>query len=210
MSDQKIFPQAYLAMENGDLTQVQDWKLSTNNKGKQVHTQRKTGAGVVKGKPETTVTFNFVIDDDGMERHDQATARENPRRHGADDQRHVYAVRAGRAARGRDEGLVHVHRPPRRHLTATGTLRRERPPRAPELWAVLLCGPGSCTARGMNNQNQPIPEKGDGIKHEDQNVNPQKTVTSPADPSNPVPGQRTTAIPDDSERKDQKIPDAIR
>jgi hypothetical protein len=62
----------------------------------------------------------------------------------------------------------------------------------------------------MNNQNQPIPEKGDGIKHEDQNVNPQKTVTSPADPSNPVPGQRTTAIPDDSERKDQKIPDAIR
>ncbi len=68
MSDQKIFPQAYLAMENGDLTQVQDWKLSINNKGKQVHTQRKTGSGVVKGKPETTVTFNFVIDEDGMER----------------------------------------------------------------------------------------------------------------------------------------------
>src|SRR6478609_11193212 len=68
MRDQKGFPQSYLAMENGDLTQVQDWKLTTGNKGKQVHTQRKTGAGVVKGKVETTVTFNFVIDEDGMER----------------------------------------------------------------------------------------------------------------------------------------------
>lgn len=68
MDDQKVFPQSYLALENGDLVQVTDFKIATNNKGKQVHTQRKTGAGVVRGKAETTITFNFVIDEDGMER----------------------------------------------------------------------------------------------------------------------------------------------
>lgn len=68
MNDQKIFPQSYLAMENGDLVQVQDFKITTSNKGKQVHTQRRTGAGVVKGKTETTITFNSVIDEDGIER----------------------------------------------------------------------------------------------------------------------------------------------
>ena len=62
----------------------------------------------------------------------------------------------------------------------------------------------------MSDPKPAEPQKGDGIKHEDQNQNPQKSVTSPADPSHPVPGQRTTPIDDDSERKDQKIPDAIR
>ncbi len=62
----------------------------------------------------------------------------------------------------------------------------------------------------MNDQKNAVPDKGDGIKHEDQNKHPQKTVTSPSDPSNPVPGQRTTPLPDDSDRHDQKIPDAIR
>ena len=62
----------------------------------------------------------------------------------------------------------------------------------------------------MSNQNPNPAQQNDGIKHEDQNKNPQKTPSSPIDPTHPVPGQRTTAIPDDSERKDQKIPDAIR
>lgn len=66
--DQLVFPQSYLAMGNGDLTQVTDFRVSLTNKGKQVHTQRNPGAGVVKGKPECTITFNFVIDEKGYER----------------------------------------------------------------------------------------------------------------------------------------------
>jgi len=66
--DQLVFPQSYLAMGNGDLVQVTDFKVSLNNKGKQVHTQRRPGAGVVKGKPECSVTFNSSIDEGGSER----------------------------------------------------------------------------------------------------------------------------------------------
>ena len=68
MEEQLVFPQSYLAMGAGDLVQVTDFRATLNNKGKQVHTQRRTGAGVVKGKHESTVTFNSVIDEDGPER----------------------------------------------------------------------------------------------------------------------------------------------
>ncbi|MFZ5896812.1 MAG: hypothetical protein ACOY0T_37495 [Myxococcota bacterium] len=69
MEDQLVlYPQSYLAQGNGDLVQVTDFKVAMTNKGKQVHTQRNPGAGVVKGKPECTVTFNFVIDEGGAER----------------------------------------------------------------------------------------------------------------------------------------------
>lgn len=68
MEDQLVFPQSYLAMGNGDLVQVTDFTLNLANNGKQVHTQRRSGAGVVKGKPNTTVTFNFSIDEEGPER----------------------------------------------------------------------------------------------------------------------------------------------
>ncbi len=66
--EQKKYPQAFLAQGNGDLMQVTDFNVTTSNKGKQVHTLRQPQAGVVKGKPETKVTFNFVIDEDGIER----------------------------------------------------------------------------------------------------------------------------------------------
>lgn len=66
--EQLKYPQAYLAQGNGDLMQVTDFTISTSNKGKQQHTLRRPQAGVVKGKPETKVTFNFAIDEEGIER----------------------------------------------------------------------------------------------------------------------------------------------
>lgn len=68
MEDQLVYPQSYLAMGNGDLVQVTDFNATLNNKAKQQHTQRRSGAGIVKGKPESTVTFNFAIDENGPER----------------------------------------------------------------------------------------------------------------------------------------------
>jgi hypothetical protein len=63
------YSQSYLAMGNGDLVQVVDFTVAFTNKGKQLHTQRRPGAGVVKGKPECNVSFNFALDDDtGPER----------------------------------------------------------------------------------------------------------------------------------------------
>lgn len=62
------FPQAYIAEGAGDLMQVTDWSLDYSNKGKPIHTQRMPGAGASKGKPDGTVTFNFVIDEEGLER----------------------------------------------------------------------------------------------------------------------------------------------
>lgn len=63
----KVYPLAYLSMGNGDLMQVTDFTYTIDNKGKQVHTQRREGAGVVKGKSESEVTFNFAVDEDGVE-----------------------------------------------------------------------------------------------------------------------------------------------
>lgn len=68
-AEQLTFTQSFLAMGNGDLVQVTDFVVAFINKGKQVHTQRRPGAGVVRGKPECNVSFNFVLDDDnGPER----------------------------------------------------------------------------------------------------------------------------------------------
>lgn len=62
------FPQAYIAEGPGDLMQVTNWSLDYSNAGKVIHTQRRPGAGVVKGKAVGQITFNFVIDEGGMER----------------------------------------------------------------------------------------------------------------------------------------------
>jgi len=66
--EQLKYPQAFLAQGNGDLMQVTDFTVTVSNKGKQQHTLRRPQAGVVKGKPETKVSFNFAIDEDGIER----------------------------------------------------------------------------------------------------------------------------------------------
>lgn len=66
-TDPLVYPQAQLSMGNGDLMQVTNFAHNIDNKGKQVHTLRRTGAGVVKGKAETEVTFDYVVDEDGPE-----------------------------------------------------------------------------------------------------------------------------------------------
>lgn len=66
--EQLRYPQAYLAMGNGDLVQVQNFNVDFGNGGKQVHTLRRPGAGVSTGLRECTVTFDSVIDEDGPER----------------------------------------------------------------------------------------------------------------------------------------------
>lgn len=63
-----LYPQAYLAMENGDLAQVTDFRVSLTNGAKVQHTLRRKGAGISFGNEEASVTFNFVIDEEGMER----------------------------------------------------------------------------------------------------------------------------------------------
>lgn len=62
------YPQAALAMGNGDLVQVTNCTVTLTNNGKQVHTLRKKGAGVTLGTQETSVTFDFAIDETGPER----------------------------------------------------------------------------------------------------------------------------------------------
>lgn len=69
MADEQLrYDQAYLAMGNGDLIQVTDFRVAFGNGAKQVHTLRRKGAGIVMGNPETQVTFNSSIDEDGPER----------------------------------------------------------------------------------------------------------------------------------------------
>jgi hypothetical protein len=69
MSNEQLrFPQAYLAMGNGDLIQVTDFNVSFGNGGKQVHTLRVKDAGHTLGNPECSATFNSVISENGPER----------------------------------------------------------------------------------------------------------------------------------------------
>jgi len=68
MNEQMKYPQAFLAMGNGDLVQVTNFTVALTNNGKQVHTLRRKGAGVVMGTQESTVTFDFAIDETGPER----------------------------------------------------------------------------------------------------------------------------------------------
>lgn len=67
-NEQLIYPQAFLAQGNGDLVQVSNFTVTLTSNAKQVHTLRRKGAGVTLGTEETTVTFDFAIDEDGPER----------------------------------------------------------------------------------------------------------------------------------------------
>lgn len=69
MSDSfKSYPRGAIAMGGGDLMQVTNVKIDTGNGGKIKHTLRKRGAGAVLGNEETTVSFDFEVDEDGQER----------------------------------------------------------------------------------------------------------------------------------------------
>lgn len=67
-TEQRIYPRGRIALDSGDLVDVTNVKVSTTNNAKQVHTLRQPGAGVTMGNPETTITFDVAISEDGMER----------------------------------------------------------------------------------------------------------------------------------------------
>ena len=67
-NEQLIYPKAFIAQGNGDLVQVVNFSITLTNNAKQVHTLRKKGAGITLGTQESTVSFEFVIDEDGPER----------------------------------------------------------------------------------------------------------------------------------------------
>lgn len=67
-TEQELFAKAFLAQGNGDLVRVTNFKVTTTNNGKQVHTLREDGAGVTLGVRESTVTFDFVVGENGFER----------------------------------------------------------------------------------------------------------------------------------------------
>jgi len=63
-----VYPQSYLAQGNGDLAQVTNFRISLKNGAKVISTLRRRGNGISFGTEEATVTFDFAIDEDGMER----------------------------------------------------------------------------------------------------------------------------------------------
>lgn len=68
MADVKFYPKGFVAMDNGDLVQVTSVKIDTSNNAKQIHTIRRKGAGITLGVEETTVSFDAVVDEEGVER----------------------------------------------------------------------------------------------------------------------------------------------
>lgn len=67
-SEQEVFGKAFLAQGNGDLVQVTDFSWTLDNGAKQIHTLRKSGAGVAFGPEEGGCSFNFPIGENGFER----------------------------------------------------------------------------------------------------------------------------------------------
>jgi hypothetical protein len=65
---QKTYPRGRIALGSGDLVDVTNVKVNHTNNAKQVHTLNRSGAGVVKGNEETTVTYDAVVSEDGAER----------------------------------------------------------------------------------------------------------------------------------------------
>lgn len=67
-NEQELFAKAFIAQGNGDLVRVTNFNVTTTNNGKQVHTLREDGAGVTLGVRESTVSFDFVVGENGFER----------------------------------------------------------------------------------------------------------------------------------------------
>lgn len=66
--EQLQFPQAYLAMGNGDLVMVTNFTATLTNGAKQAHTLRVKGAGIIPGNEESSVTFTALVSEDGPEK----------------------------------------------------------------------------------------------------------------------------------------------
>jgi hypothetical protein len=67
-NEQELFAKAFIAQGNGDLVRVTNFNLTFTNNGKQVHTLREDGAGVTLGVRECTISFDFVVGENGFER----------------------------------------------------------------------------------------------------------------------------------------------
>jgi hypothetical protein len=66
--EQKIYPRGQIALGSGDLIDVTNVKHDITNNAKQVHTIRQKGAGITLGTEESTVSFDIVVSEDGLER----------------------------------------------------------------------------------------------------------------------------------------------
>lgn len=67
-TEQRFFPVGRIALDNGDLIDAQKFNVTWTNNAKQQHTLRKRGAGFTEGVVETTVSFDVLISQDGLER----------------------------------------------------------------------------------------------------------------------------------------------
>ena len=68
MAEQELFAKSFIAQGNGDLVRVTNYNVKFTNNGKQVHTLREDGAGVTLGVRESTISFDFVVGENGFER----------------------------------------------------------------------------------------------------------------------------------------------
>ena len=66
--EQLRYPQASIAMGNGDLVDVTNFNVDFSNGAKQIHTLRQKAAGHSLGVEECTITFDSVISENGPER----------------------------------------------------------------------------------------------------------------------------------------------
>lgn len=66
--DFKQFPRGAIAMDNGDLLDVTNVKITQKRANKIKHTLRVEAAGVVKAPLETELTFDAIVSEDGAER----------------------------------------------------------------------------------------------------------------------------------------------
>jgi len=66
--EQLRFPQAYLAMGNGDLVMVTNFTATLTSGAKQAHTIRIKGAGIIPGNEESSVSFTSIVSEDGPEK----------------------------------------------------------------------------------------------------------------------------------------------
>lgn len=66
--EQLVYPKAFIAMDSGDLGQITDFNPKTANGAKQISTLRRPQAGITFGPGESSVSANFVIDENGLER----------------------------------------------------------------------------------------------------------------------------------------------
>lgn len=66
--EQLLYPRGRIAMTTGDLVDVTNVKFEFTNNAKQVHTIAQKGAGIVQGNQESTVSFDLVVSEQGLER----------------------------------------------------------------------------------------------------------------------------------------------